>query len=75
MYFNHFIKLRDRRVIKREYLWRLIVRGAAGICVDCQDGIDIIIPFLYRDDTLQSNDVSALFIQSKNDPSFRDKPR
>jgi len=31
IFFNHFVKFRDRNVINRRYLWRLIARGAAQI--------------------------------------------
>ena len=75
MYFNHFIKLHDHEVINQKYLWRLIARGAAGICADFQFGIDVIIPFLYRDNKLQKNNVSAFFIQSKNDKAYQTTPQ
>jgi hypothetical protein len=74
IYFNHFIKFRNRKVINREYLWGLIARGAAGICADFQYGIDVVIPFLYWDSVLQRENVSALFFQSKNDESFQSRP-
>jgi hypothetical protein len=74
MYFNHFVKFRGRQVINRTYLLGLIARGAAGICADFQYGVDIIIPFLYRDTVLRPENVSALFFQSKNDETFQGKP-
>ena len=75
MFFNHFVKFRDRSVINRRYLWRLIARGAAGLCADFQFGIDIVIPFLFWDRCLRRINVSAFFIQSKNDASFQAIPR
>lgn len=75
MYFNHFVKFRNRKVIERDFLWRLIARGAAGLCADFQYGIDIVIPFLYRDPVLRQENVSALLIQSKNDRTFKAKPQ
>jgi len=75
IFFNHFVKFRDRGVINQQYLWRLIARGAAGLCADFQFGIDIVIPFLFRDRRLCRVNVSALFIQCKNDGSFQSIPR
>jgi hypothetical protein len=75
MYFNHFVKFRHRKLINRTYLWCLIARGAAGICVDFQYGIDIVIPFLYWDPVLRRDNVSALFIQGKNDETFQATPQ
>jgi hypothetical protein len=76
MYFNHFVKFCDCNIISQKYLWGLIACGAAGVCADFQYGIDIIIPFLYKDNVLGHRNVSALplFIQSKNDKTFQAKP-
>ena len=74
IYFNHFVKFRDRGVIGRDFLWRLIARGAAAICTDGQPAIDVIIPFLYKDEVLRKENVSAFLIQSKNDRSFQAEP-
>ena len=74
IYFNHFVKFRDRAVIGRDFLWRLIARGAAAICTDGQPAIDVIIPFLYKDEVLRKENVSAFLIQSKNDRSFQAEP-
>jgi len=75
IFFSHFVKFRDHRVINRKYLWRLIARGAAGLCADYQYGLDIVIPFLYWDHTLQQRNVSAFFIQCKNNATFLANPR
>jgi hypothetical protein len=74
MYFNHFVKFRNRKVINRAYLWGLIIRGAAGICADFQYGIDVVVPFLCWDRVLRPENVSAFFFQSKNDKTFQAKP-
>jgi hypothetical protein len=75
IFFNHFVKFHDRGVINRRYLWRLIARGAAGLCADFQFGVDIVIPFLFWDRRLRRINVSAIFIQCKNDASFQITPR
>jgi len=67
IWFNHFIKVYRYDVLNREYLWRLIVRGAAVLCATCQRGVDIVIPFLYKDKRLMKTNVSAILIQVKND--------
>jgi len=74
IYFNHFIKFRDPRIINQKYLLRLIARGAAGLCADFQYGIDIVIPFLCWDSLLQQENVSAFFLQIKNNQDFQANP-
>jgi len=75
IYFNHFIKLRNPEAINRNFLWRLIARGAAAQCADYQYGVDIIVPFLYWDSILRRENVSAFFIQGKNNETFQETPR
>ncbi|TFK53301.1 hypothetical protein OE88DRAFT_1724200 [Heliocybe sulcata] len=75
MAFNHFIKVADFKVLNVEYLWRLVVRGAAVLCSDGQLGVDIVIPFLFRDTTIQAMNVSAILVQVTNVPSFTNKMR
>ena len=75
MYFNHFIKVHDFRVINRAFLWLLIARGAAVLFADGQCGVDVLLPFLYFDNKLRRDNVSAIFIQVKNDKRFSSTPR
>ncbi|KAF8637024.1 hypothetical protein AX17_003093 [Amanita inopinata Kibby_2008] len=74
IYFNHFIKIDDPRVINRDFLWRLIARGAAVLCADGQAGVDIIMPFTYHTGTLSRRTTSAIFVQLKNNAIFGSKP-
>ena len=74
IYFNHFIKLRNRKTINRNFLWGLIARGAAAQCADYQYGMDVIVPFLYWDSILRRENVSAFLIQGKNDETYQAKP-
>jgi hypothetical protein len=69
IWFNYFIKVHDFNVVNRQYLWRLIGRGAAVICANNHRGIDIVIPILFGN-ILKPECVSAIFIQVKNDKSF-----
>jgi hypothetical protein len=73
MYFNHFIKLRDRGTISREFLWRLSARGTAACCADYQFGVDIVIPFTYWDTRLCRENITAIMTQVKNDASYQVK--
>ena len=74
VYFNHFVKIDDARVINREFLWRLVARGAAVLCANGQGGVDIVIPFVYRGGMLSRQNISAIFIQVKNNANFGPKP-
>ncbi|KAI0290147.1 hypothetical protein BC826DRAFT_1028338, partial [Russula brevipes] len=71
IYFNHFIKVHDFKMVEREYLWRLICRGAAVICANNQRGVDIVIPVLMGT-VLHPKFVTAILIQVKNDRSYTD---
>jgi hypothetical protein len=62
VWFNHFIKIHDFDVVNRQYLWRLISRGAALVCANNhRGGIDIVIPILFGI-YLKPEFVSAIFI-------------
>ena len=74
IYFNHFIKLQDHRVVNRKYLWKLIARGAAILCANNQVGMDVLVPFSYNDTKLGRMNVSAILIQVKNDRRFSTTP-
>jgi hypothetical protein len=73
--FNHFIKLNDKSIVSREFLYKLIARGAAVLWGGQQQGVDIIIPFLFRNDRLNTVDVSAIFVQVNNDVTDKDDPK
>jgi hypothetical protein len=74
IYFNHFIKIHDPRVVNRKYLWMLIARGAAVLCSTNQVGMDIVVPFTYYNGNLGRWNVSAILIQVKNDRKFSITP-
>jgi hypothetical protein len=71
IYFNHFIKVHDFKMVEREYLWRFICRGAAIICANNQRGVDIVIPVLMGT-VLHPKFVTAIFVQVKNDRTYTD---
>ena len=74
IWFNHFIKVHDFDVVNQQYLWRLILRGAALICANNHRGIDIVIPTI-SGPQLKPECVSAILIQVKNDRSYTAKIR
>ncbi|KAF9505309.1 hypothetical protein BS47DRAFT_1385996 [Hydnum rufescens UP504] len=74
IWFNHFVKVHENGVLTRKYLWGLIARGAAVICVDNQMGIDLVIPFIAGDHKLTEENVGVILIQVKNDQNFNEKP-
>ena len=69
IYFNHFIKVHDSKMLNREYLWRLLCRGAAIICANNQRGVDLVVPVL-RGNLLRPRSITAILIQVKNDARF-----
>jgi hypothetical protein len=70
MYFNHFVQVADYQVVSRDYLWRMILRGAAVICANNRAGVDFIIPFCYSDEKLGRSSVGGMFWQIKTDARF-----
>ena len=70
MHFNHFVKVADYKVINRDYLWRMILRGAAVLCANNQAGVDFILPYAYSDKKLGRLNVGGMFWQIKNDARF-----
>ncbi|KAF8893733.1 hypothetical protein CPB84DRAFT_1732264 [Gymnopilus junonius] len=69
IWFNHFVKVNDFLMVNRQYLWCLISRGAAVICANNHEGIDLLIPILFGNH-LEPKSVSAILIQVKNDLSY-----
>ncbi|KAF8495544.1 hypothetical protein F5888DRAFT_1711816 [Russula emetica] len=71
LWFNHIIKVEDSEVIRVEFLWMYITRGAMIVCKDTQQGIDIILPVsVSLDDNLSRQTVTAIVIQVKNATNF-----
>lgn len=74
IYVTQFIKVHNSNVISREFLWYMMARGAATMCKDCQRGVDLIIPFVVKDEKIGQKTTSAIFIQVENDAKFRASP-
>jgi hypothetical protein len=75
VYFTHFIRIYDSKVIHRKFLGHFMRRGAAFICAVNQVGFDIGIPFTFRDESLQRRNMGLILVQVKNDHSFTTRPR
>ena len=71
IYFNHFIKVHNVKMVDRKFLWRLFCRGAAIICANNQRGVDLVIPVLMGT-ILDPIFITAIFIQVKNDARITD---
>ena len=74
IHFNHFVKVHQRSILSRKYLFWLISRGAAVLCANGQAGVDGLIPFTYRKTGLQIKDIGVILWQSKNDSSYTSEP-
>ena len=74
VYFNQFYKVYGKGVINRRVLWMAVARGTAIMCMDNQPGVDLIVPFLMRDEEVGRELVSAILIQVKNDASYGSTP-
>jgi hypothetical protein len=66
MWFNHIIRVEDNGMIKTEYIWRFITRGAMIVCAQNQAGVDIVLPVCIRTGNLSRDTVTAILIQVKN---------
>jgi len=59
----------------REFLWRLILRGAGIICADNQRGTDLVLPILLKGKVIERTKVSVIIIQVKNDGTYTIRPK
>ncbi|KAJ7695800.1 hypothetical protein B0H17DRAFT_1178248 [Mycena rosella] len=70
IWFNHFRKVDHFGLLDQEHLRFRVARGAAVICADNQQGIDILIPIVLGTN-LESAKISAMFFQIKNSLQFK----
>jgi hypothetical protein len=66
LWFNHVIRVEDSNVIKAEFLWKYITRGAMVVCKYSQYAVDIILPVCQMHGNLSRHTVTAIYIQVKN---------
>jgi hypothetical protein len=73
MHFNHLIKPRDQKSLKRSNLLFFMARGAAALGANCQPGFDAVYPYLYGGTDLDIDKVGFIIVQVKNDStSYKD---
>jgi hypothetical protein len=60
MHFNHLIKPRDQKSLKRKYLLFMMARGAAALGANCQPGFDAVYPYLYGSTNLDISKSASL---------------
>ncbi|KDQ51683.1 hypothetical protein JAAARDRAFT_210966 [Jaapia argillacea MUCL 33604] len=76
-YFNHFVKPHQHCIINRKYLAALYHRGAAVLCTNNREAVDIVVPFLHDatlDTPIESARFGAILCQVKNDQRYGNKP-
>jgi hypothetical protein len=76
VYFTHFIRLDNFKLVNRQYFAGFMERGAAFICAVGNPGIDIGIPFMFDGDgPLERSNMGVILVQVKNDAGFTVSPR
>ena len=65
MHFNHFIKIHDRSLLRREYLLYLASRGIGALCATSRAGIDAFVPFMFKGSMMKPDNVGVILFQFK----------
>lgn len=71
LWFNHVIRIEDNSMFMADHLWKFVTRGAMILCVDGQEGIDIVLPVCDTQRPLSRETVTGIFIQVKNDEKYK----
>jgi hypothetical protein len=71
MWFNHVIKIEDKKMMSVDCLWKFVMRGAMILCANNQDGIDIVLPVCHTERKLSPDSMTAVLIQVKNAERFK----
>ncbi|KAF9218832.1 hypothetical protein BS17DRAFT_761849 [Gyrodon lividus] len=74
VYFNHFIKIHQYKLVHINFLMCMMARGAAMLCPADQPGVDGLLPFLLDGDTIEPSNVGVILWKVENDSSFTDNP-
>ncbi|KDQ58385.1 hypothetical protein JAAARDRAFT_154830 [Jaapia argillacea MUCL 33604] len=77
VHFNHFIKAHQPSIINRRFLAALLHRGAAVLCANGQEGVDIVIPFVHGPTStpIRKERLGAILCQVKNDQKYDANPQ
>jgi hypothetical protein len=70
LWFNHIIKVEDSNVIRPEFLWKYVMRGAMVVCKDNQEGVDIIVPVVFLNGNISRKTITTILIQVKNSKEY-----
>ncbi|KAI9569482.1 hypothetical protein HD554DRAFT_2313539 [Boletus coccyginus] len=73
LYFNHFVKVHEHKMLNTKYITRLMTRGAAILCANGQKGVDLVIPFTHGG--LTAKDLGVILVQVKNDQTYNADPK
>ncbi|KAI9566872.1 hypothetical protein HD554DRAFT_2174033 [Boletus coccyginus] len=73
LYFNHFVKVHEHKMLNTKYITRLMTRGAAILCANGQKGVDLVIPFTHGG--LTAEDLGVILVQVKNDQTYTADPK
>jgi len=71
MWFNHVIKIEDKKMLSVDCLWKFVMRGAMILCGNGQDGIDIVLPVCHTKRKLSPDSMTAIMIRVKNAERFK----
>ncbi|TDL28282.1 hypothetical protein BD410DRAFT_799567 [Rickenella mellea] len=66
VFFTHFVKVTDKSIITTEFIWRMMIRGAAIQCADYQKAYDMVIPSTVNGQTVSENNTAGIYLQGKN---------
>jgi hypothetical protein len=75
LYFSHFIKIHQFKLLDVKYIMRQMARGAAILCATCQNGVDLLIPFIRGGDVLSEKNLGVILVQVKNDMAYSATPK
>ncbi len=70
LWFNHIIRVEDSNMIRLDFLWKYIIRGAMVLCKDTQEGIDMILLVCLMDGEISHETVTSITIQVKSSKEY-----
>jgi len=74
VYFTHFVKVHEEKLIHVNYLMRLMTRGAAVLCAN-DLAVDGIIPFLLKGDEIRADNIGVIMFQVMDDEKYSNSPQ
>ena len=71
MWFNHVVRVDSSEMLSAENLCKFLTRGAMVVCRENQFGVDIVLPACLMDQNLSKDMITAIYIQLKNDKTYK----